>query len=316
MRAIRALALIMCLTAAFPQPAAADACATGAGKLGVSRTLTVDAAPGPQYGGKYKGGGLLKTGEVVLTFDDGPSRNVTRPILEALAAQCTKATFFMLGKRALADHEMVKEVARAGHTVANHTWSHANLQLVSAEEGEAQIELGLSAIQRALGKPIAPFFRFPYLRDTPATLAHVRGRHLATFSIDVDSRDFEIKDAAALKERVMKDLATRGRGIILLHDIHPSTARALPALLTELKERAYKVVHLRAAAGAESVEDYDTALREAVERRRVAGNGSSLEKRALTWPLTEPAFGAQSKGKATPAEPQPGDDWASKLWSQ
>jgi len=322
MRAIRPMALFLCLSATVPQPAEAEnACAPGAGKLGVARTIAIDAAPGPSFAGKYKSGGLLKPGEVVLTFDDGPLRPVTRPILEALAAQCTKATFFMLGRMALADPAMVKEVAREGHTVATHTWSHGNLQALSPEEGEAQIELGLSAIQQALGRPVTPFFRFPYLRDTPASLDYLRGRHLAIFAIDVDSRDFETRDAAVVNERVMKDLEARGKGIILLHDIHPSTAQALPALLADLKGRGYKVVHLKAKGGAATLADYDEAVREEVERRRLAARGHPLAKRSVTWPLGELSPEALAKSKEASGlglqEPSPSDgDWTSNIWRQ
>jgi hypothetical protein len=201
--------------------------------------------------------------------------------------------------------------------VASHTWSHSSLQALSAEEGEAQIELGLSAIQHALGRPMAPFFRFPYLRDTPASLDYVRGRHIAAFSIDIDSRDFETRDAAAVNERVLKDLEARGRGIVLMHDIHASTARALPALLAELKERGYKVVHLKARAGAATLEDYDTAVREETERRRLASRGHPLAKRSLTWPLGDLSAEALAKSKdasGAGVEPPAGADWALDLW--
>lgn len=323
MRTFRAMAVFLCLSAASLQPAVGqEACAPDPGKLGVSRTISIDSAPGPSFGGKYKSAGLLKQGEVVLTFDDGPLRPTTRPILEALAAHCTKATFFMLGRMALADPALVKEVARGGHTVATHTWSHGNLHVLSPEEGEAQIELGLSAVQQALGKPVAPFFRFPYLRDTAASLDYVRGRHLAAFAIDIDSRDFEIRDAAAVNERVLQDLAARGRGIILLHDIHASTAKALPSLLAELKARGYRVVHLRPKTGAATLADYDTAVREEVERRRLAARGHQLAKRSVTWPLTDlsPEIAAKLKGAPSSADPEPpeaaADDWTTNIWRQ
>jgi peptidoglycan/xylan/chitin deacetylase (PgdA/CDA1 family) len=319
MRTIRAVALLLCLSASALQPAMGQqACAPDAGKLGVSRTISIDTAPGPSFGGKYMSG-LLKPGEIVLTFDDGPLRPVTRPILEALAAHCTRATFFMLGRMALADPAMVKEVARRGHTVATHTWSHGNLHHLSAEEGEAQIELGLSGVQQALGKPVAPFFRFPYLRDTPASLGYIRGRHLAAFAIDIDSRDFESRDADLVNERVLKDLEARGRGIILLHDIHPSTAKALPSLLAELKERGYRVVHLRPKAGARTLEEYDTAVRQEVERRRLAARGHPLAKRSVTWPgagLTAEAV-ARAKGALSEEAAEPDeDDWITRFWRQ
>ena len=203
-------------------------------KLGVSRTLVIDAATGPRYasrfGEKYSDLTILADGEVVLTFDDGPSRAYTRPILEALSAQCTKATFFMVGAMAAADPAMVKEVARHGHTIATHTWSHPNLQALTPLKARAEIEMGFSAVQHALGTPISPFFRFPYLRHTPFTLGHVQGRQIASFGIDVDSKDYMTRDAATVRERVLRDLAAKRKGIILFHDIHAVDARdARPA---------------------------------------------------------------------------------------
>src|SRR5262249_21620451 len=161
--------------------------------------------------------------------------------------------------------EMVKEVDRRGHTVATHTWSHANLQNLSEAKAEAEIELGFSAVQLALGKPVAPFFRFPYLRDTPFSLERLRARQVATIGIDIDSRDFETKDPAALYERVMRDLASRRKGIILFHDIHVWTAQAVPRILADLKARGFRVVHLAPKAGAETVAEYDALARQEAE---------------------------------------------------
>jgi peptidoglycan-N-acetylglucosamine deacetylase len=319
MRTLCAVARFLCALAAFLPPALGqEACAPDTGKLGVSRTIAIDTSQGPLFGANYRGAGLLKDREVVLTFDDGPSRPITRPILEALAAQCTKATFFMLGRMALADPALVKEVARRGHTVATHTWSHANLQALSPEQAEAEIELGLSAVQRALGKPVAPFFRFPYLRETAASLGYLRGRHLAAFALDIDSRDFENRDPAALTERVMKDLAARGKGIVLLHDIHTSTAKALPPLLAELKERGYQVVHIKPKAGAATLAGYDSLVKREAERKP----GHPLAKRSIAWPATSLSLEGSAVAKAAPSAarppaPEPAeDDWTANVWRQ
>jgi peptidoglycan/xylan/chitin deacetylase (PgdA/CDA1 family) len=319
MRIIRAVALFLCLSAAALQPAAGqEACASDPSKLGVSRTISIDTAAGSSFGGKYKSGGLLRPREVVLTFDDGPARSITRSILESLAAHCTRATFFMLGRNALADPAMVREVARRGHTVATHTWSHGNLQLLSPEEGEAQIELGLSAVQEALGRPVAPFFRFPYLRDTAASLGYIRERQLSAFAIDVDSRDFETRDADLVSERVLKDLEARGRGIVLMHDIHSATAKALPSLLAELKARGYRIVHLRPRTGARTLEEFDVAVRQEVGRRKRGARGQPLAERSLTWPGGLSAEGV-AKAKGGPfgrMEPAEEGDWISRFWRQ
>jgi peptidoglycan/xylan/chitin deacetylase (PgdA/CDA1 family) len=295
------------------------ACVPGPDKLGVARTVTINASNGPAFGAQYRERTLLADREVVLTFDDGPSRAYTRPIIEALAAQCTKATFFMLGRMALADPNMVREVARQGHTVATHTWSHANLQSLPPVVAQDEIEMGFSAVQQALGRPIAPFFRFPYLRDTALTLSHLKGRRLAAFSIDIDSRDFETKDPAAVYERVMREVAASRKGIILFHDIHASTARALPRILEELKAQGFRVVHLMPKTGAETLAEYDALALQEAQRKRVAATGNPLAKRAIAWPSAVLSDAkvldkapTPAPGRAAPAD----EDWTVKFWRQ
>jgi peptidoglycan/xylan/chitin deacetylase (PgdA/CDA1 family) len=320
MRTVGAAILSLCILP-FVQPAFAQgACVPGPDKLGVARTVTINASSGPTFGAQYRERTLLADGEVVLTFDDGPSRAYTRPMLEALAAQCTKATFFMLGRMALSDPQTVREVARQGHTIATHTWSHANLQSVPPDEAEQEIEMGFSAVQQALGKPIAPFFRFPYLRDTARTLSHLKGRRLAAFSIDIDSRDFETRDPAAVYDRVLREVAARRKGIILFHDIHASTARALPRILEELKAQGFRVVHLASKGGAETLAEYDALALQAAERRRVAASGNPLAKRAITWPSAVLPVAKDPDKVPAPAPARTGtqaeDDWTVNFWRQ
>ena len=169
MHIIKGLGLACGVLAGALVPAAAqEACIPGPNALGVSRVAEIDTSAGPRFGFQYKEQDILADGEVVLTFDDGPLRAYTKPVLEALAAHCTKATFFVVGRMAVADPEMVREYARRGHTVGTHTWSHANLHASTPLKARAEIELGFSAVQQALGKPVAPFFRFPYLRRLQA----------------------------------------------------------------------------------------------------------------------------------------------------
>src|SRR5262245_40898173 len=316
MRRMGAAGLLLCLSAGLLQPALGEE-ACGPDKLGVARTVDIDASQGARFGAMYRDAKLLlKDGEIVLTFDDGPSRPYTRAILDTLAAQCTKATFFMIGRMAAADPEMVKEVARRGHTVATHTWSHGNLQALGAQQVRTEIELGFSAVQQALGKPIAPFFRFPYLRDSASSLKYLQERNLAAFSIDVDSRDFSTRESAAVHARVMRDLAAMRKGIVLFHDIHASTARALPGLLSDLKAKGFRVVHLQPKADAETLADYDTLLQQQAERKRLASPPHPLAKRAVTW-----SANALSRAKAEADErPAPaaaeGEDWTVGVWRQ
>ena len=134
--------------------------------LGVSRTVEIDTTGGPWFGSPRGDKDFLAPGEVVLTFDDGPTPRYSRTILAALAAQCTKATFFMLGEMAAEYPALVKEIATLGHTIGTHTWSHPNLKRLSDEQARAQIESAFTVIEKAAEQPIAPFFRYPYLSET------------------------------------------------------------------------------------------------------------------------------------------------------
>ncbi len=62
--------------------------------------------------------------EVVLTFDDGPNLPTTPMVLNALARECVKATFFLIGRNAEAHPDLVRKIAAAGHTVGHHSMTH------------------------------------------------------------------------------------------------------------------------------------------------------------------------------------------------
>jgi peptidoglycan/xylan/chitin deacetylase (PgdA/CDA1 family) len=282
----KVFALALCILAGALTPAAAqEACKPGPDALGVSRVAEVDTAAGPRFGFQYNEQDILTDGEVVLTFDDGPLRAYTKPVLEALAAHCARATFFLVGRQALADPEMVQEYDRRGHTIGTHTWSHANLRSLSPQKARAEIELGFSAVQQALGKPLAPFFRFPYLSDPKGMIGHLQERQMGIFSIDVDSKDFRTRDPSTVHRRVMTDLARAKKGIILFHDIQPSTARALPGLLAELKAKGYRIVHLQPKATAATVAEFDAQAQQEFDRRRAKVVAEPLTKRSLTWSI-------------------------------
>jgi peptidoglycan-N-acetylglucosamine deacetylase len=321
MRIIKAVCLACGVLIGPLAPAIAqEACPPGPNALGVSRVAEIDTSSGPRFGFQYKEQDVLADGEVVLTFDDGPLRPYSRPVLEALAAHCTKATFFVVGRMAVADPEMVREYARLGHTIGIHTWSHANLHSITPLKARTEIELGFSAVQQALGKPVAPFFRFPYLADTKSMTTHLQERHVAIFSIDLDSKDFRTRDPGTVHRRVMGDLARAKKGIILFHDIQPSTARALPSLLADLKAKGYRVVHLQPKAEATTMPEFDVVAQRELDRRRATVAAQPLAQRSMTWPLAggvsaEPAV-AKEQVRPTPraSARNPKTDWFSNAF--
>src|SRR5215207_1339988 len=135
--------------------------------LGTSRTLVVDAKAHPLIGTmQYRETLPLEPGEVVLTFDDGPLPKYSNQILEILAAQCVKATFFMVGRQAQANPEGVRKVRDAGHTVATHSQNHpTGMHHLQAERAQQEIDEGIASVTAALGDGTAPapFFRVPGL---------------------------------------------------------------------------------------------------------------------------------------------------------
>jgi peptidoglycan/xylan/chitin deacetylase (PgdA/CDA1 family) len=263
-------------------------CSSGPGRIGLARTVEIDTSGGPRFGRQYKNNDFLRGKEVVLTFDDGPMRRNSRMVLEALAAHCTKATFFMVGRMALADPGMVREIAGRGHTIALHTWSHRNLRAIGEDRAIAEFELGLSMVQRALGRPVTPFFRFPYLADSEAMLAYFGRRNVAVFSIDADSFDFRTRDPTRVRDNIIETLRERGKGILLFHDIQISTARGIRGILDELAANGFKVVHVVSKAPATSVASYDdrTSREFAVRAKQLAA--FPMIERAVVWPMTAP----------------------------
>jgi peptidoglycan-N-acetylglucosamine deacetylase len=255
--------------------------------LGVSRIIELDTSGGPWFGAPHGDGEFLAPGEVVLTFDDGPAPRSTRPILAALAAQCTKATFFMVGEMAAEYPDVVREVAEQGHTIGTHTWSHRNLRRLPDDKMKMQIEVAFTAVQNAAGVPIAPFFRYPYLSSSDAAVAYLRTRNIAQFAIDIDSFDWRSRRAPSVIRQVLSVLEQRGRGIVLLHDIHFSTAAAVPELLAQLKAKGYRIVHLRPATPVQTIAGYEAPAKDAPHAHSVhhvrAHSRKTLASKWLMW---------------------------------
>lgn len=268
---LAATAVMQVALASGASAQAAKGCANP-NALGVSRTVEIDTTGGPGFGmEQYKAYDFLMLKEVVFTFDDGPWPGNTRAVLEALAAHCTKATFFPIGKHAMWHPEIIKEVVAQGHTVGSHTWSHANMAKAKGDKIREELEKGFSAIKIATGVPPQSFFRFPFLKDPKEAMEVLSKRNVAVFSHDLDSFDFKMKKADDVIKSVMTKLEKKGKGIILMHDLQTSTAQALPELLARLKVDGYKVVHMRSKFPIETLPEYDDSLKSEMKGVAVSG---------------------------------------------
>jgi peptidoglycan/xylan/chitin deacetylase (PgdA/CDA1 family) len=269
-------------TGAIPT-AAAPSCAQQSNVLGLSRTVEIDTTGGPGFGFEhFKVHDFLQPNEVVLTFDDGPWPMNTPAVLRALAAQCTKATFFAIGKHSIWHPEILKQVAAQGHTIGTHTWSHATLSKKSVAEAKDEIEKGISGVRFALGTAPAPFFRFPSLAHPPELVSYLGERNIGIFSTDMDSFDFKLRKSADMIKSVMTKVAKHGKGIILMHDFQRVTAEALPELLSQLKAGGYKVVHLKPKAPVQTLAGYDEMIVKELKLPTVSGRPTASVVRTIS----------------------------------
>src|SRR5215208_6182422 len=187
--ALLALAITAAAANGAPCPGNADA-------LGTARVLTVDAATTPRVGRKHFPQTLpLAPKEVVLTFDDGPEPGPTGSVLDALRRECTKATFFLLGRNAVAHPELARRELTEGHTVAHHSFSHPLLGNMPLAAAEAEIDRGITAVDgvlygRSSGTPRTPFFRFPGFVSNAALLQRLGGRGIVVFGADLWASDW------------------------------------------------------------------------------------------------------------------------------
>jgi len=221
-----------------------------AGTLGTSRVLAVDAATTPRVGSKNFPQTLpLDDHEVVLTFDDGPWPRTTPKVLAALAHECVRATFFLIGKPASEHPALVRRIAAEGHTIGHHTWTHRSLMQIKPSETTDEIDHGISAVEMALHgvattTPSTPFFRFPGFETTPATLDLLQSRGIVVFGADLWASDWEPMTPEQELKLLIERLNVARKGIILLHDPKAQTAAMVPAFLRYLRDNHYRVVHL------------------------------------------------------------------------
>ncbi|MEM1307671.1 MAG: polysaccharide deacetylase family protein [Pseudomonadota bacterium] len=286
---------VVIATALTTASTVALACTPGPTDLGVSRIVQIDARHGPVFGRATKFApqpSFLKPGEVVLTFDDGPTPKVTARILEALRDHCTRATFFPVGKRAVSFPDLIRRTERDGHTIGGHTWSHPN-NLTRIKPGRArdEIERGFAAVSLAAQRPLAPFFRFPGLNDNRDLLAYTQSRKLAVFSVDVISNDSYARSVNALVNLTRKRTRAQRGGILLFHDLRMRTAAAIPRILRNLKRDGFKVVHVVPSDPFVRDRGYDSVLEPRVKKAVARRDSQPLAARpepplGLTIPVT------------------------------
>ncbi len=181
--------------------------------------------------------GAESSGEIALTFDDGPAPDTTPEVLRVLAQHHVKGAFFFTGRRLEGDSgsaEANRDVARAvvaeGHTIGNHGLDHFAVNKKSAWWNATQIEDSAHLILAATG--VAPhWFRPPFGKIGASGRAILRERGDELVMWTIDAQDTKARDPEKLAARLIAQILYAGQGIVLLHDLRAPSVKGLALLL-------------------------------------------------------------------------------------
>jgi peptidoglycan/xylan/chitin deacetylase (PgdA/CDA1 family) len=172
-------------------------------------------APTGQWYGQTFSGLTRASKQIALTYDDGPNDPHTFRLLEVLAKHDVRATFFLIGRYVKQRPDIAQELARHGHVIGNHTFSHPNLIFTSAQETLAQLQQCERALTDAVGEH-SRLFRPPFGGRRPATLRAAHSLGLESVMWNVAGWDWRGKPAEYVEGKVTRKI--RGGNVVLLHD--------------------------------------------------------------------------------------------------
>ncbi len=169
---------------------------------------------------------------VALTFDDGPDPRVTYPLLNLLDRYGVKAAFFVVGRKAEAHPELIREMLTRGHAIGNHSFHHDNLLMLrNTERLRREILSAQKALQRFGIRPLA--FRPPVGVTSPRLGPVLSAAGLIAVNYSRRGGDFGNRRIRRLSEKILNKV--RPGDIILLHDVAPAGENGPLRLLTEVE---------------------------------------------------------------------------------
>lgn len=188
---------------------------------------------------------------LALTFDDGPSYESTKIIVDTLKQYDANATFFVLGqhieKGQTKNRELLKESFDNGNEIASHTYDHKQLTLLSVEQMQKEASSTSDLIKEVTGK--APtLLRPPYGASNDTVEATLKYPFILW---SVDTLDWKTKNTDATIQAVLN--GAKDGAVILMHDIHMPTAEAVKTIVPELINRGYQLVTVSELAQAKGI---------------------------------------------------------------
>ncbi len=185
--------------------------------------------------------------DVALTFDDGPHPTLTPQLLDILAAYGARATFYVIGRNAARYPDILRRIVAEGHEIGNHTWSHPSLYGVGDQAMLRELQRTSDAIQDAVGfAPVS--LRPPYGNIYPRQSQLVYDAlGMTTVLWSIDPLDWQRPGASVVANRILSQ--HHAGAVVLSHDIHGPTVRAMPAVVDGLLGRGYNLVQVSELMG-------------------------------------------------------------------
>ncbi len=178
---------------------------------------------------------------IAFTFDDGPSQ-YSNQVADALKENDSKATFFELGNRMKYNQDIVKSLYDKGMEVASHTYAHKNLNKLSVEEIEEEINSTNIIFNEITGDNIK-YVRPPYGNANSTVKATVT---TPIINWNVDTEDWLTRDSEKIYNHILENVSDGD--IVLMHDIYPETLEAIKMVLPVLRERGFKITSVSGLA--------------------------------------------------------------------
>lgn len=216
----------------------------------LEETLYRDADRLVRAGNSRKGIDCAQQSCLALTFDDGPDTKLTNQVLDDLIDSRAPATFFPIGQKVdPRTAKILERMTQGGYPVGNHTWSHQDLpDIMARHQEELQIAQSGRAIRNAAKRTVT-MVRPPHGRVDEASRYYI-GNHLgaAIASYNADSYDWAHgASPGSITGKIKAEL--QPGSIVLMHDIQPRTAQALPGLLEDLRRKGYRPVTIPELTG-------------------------------------------------------------------
>jgi len=201
-----------------------------------------------QFSGRYVQRVETTDKVVALTFDDGPNEPYTGQVLKILRDNNIRATFFLIGENVEIYRDAAREIAREGHVLGNHSYSHPFLLAVEPSNYEGkQIDRNEQILEAVTGVHCT-LFRPPLGIYTPWLLRAAAKRGLTSIGWSDDGNDWHDLSSAQIASKILKN--AQPGNIILLHDglnlshgiDRSKTVDALPIIIAKLKAQGYRFV--------------------------------------------------------------------------